>query len=261
MKAPFAIFFLGSVMTAFGLTDKDLTHIGFDQNIGREVSRELQFQTSEGQATTLGQCLDGEKPVILVMGYSRCPMLCEFVNDGLIKALQDVRLTPGRDFKILNVSVDPAEAPAAAARRKAEYVRQYGRATAAEAWQFLVGKEPAIRELANEVGFHYAYDAGSGEYAHPSGIVVLTPQGVVSRYLLGVNYDPAELLQAIRGAGREERGSIVHELALLCFHYNPVTGKYSLAILKVVRLAGLLTLAAIAIAVVYLSRRRGALST
>ena len=260
MKRVVSLCLLLSATTGLALTDQDLSRIGFDQNIGRGVSRDLQFQTSDGKRTTLGACLNGGKPVVLVMGYSRCPMLCTFVNDGLIKTLQDIRLTPGRDFKILNVSIDPAETPSGAARRKAEYVRQYGRATAAEAWQFLVGKQPAVDRLTREVGFRYAYDETSGEFAHPSGIVVLTPDGVISRYLLGVNYDAEELLQAIQSAGRGERGSIVHQLALLCFHYNPVTGKYSLAILKMIRIAGLLTITAIVLAIAYLNRRR-ALST
>ncbi len=242
--------------SASALTDQELKRISFDQNVGQEVSRDLPFRTSEGSDTTLGHCLEGGKPVILVMGYSRCPMLCTFVNDGLIKALQDLRLTPGRDFKILNVSIDPDETPAAAARRKAGYVRQYGRATAMEAWQFLVGKPPAVERLAQEIGFHYSYDKESGEFAHPSGIVVLTPHGVISSYLLGVNYDAEELGKAIRRASRGERGTVVHQLALLCFHYNPVTGRYSLAILKVIRVAGLLTVVAAAALVIYLSRRR-----
>ncbi len=256
MKRLLPMLLLACAASALGLTDQELKQITFDQRVGGQVSRDLRFETSVGDQVTFGRCLEGGKPIILVLGYDRCPMLCTLVNDGLIKALQDLRLNPGQDFKIINVSIDPKETPESAATRKSEYVRQYGRRTAADSWQFLVGQEPAISEIAREVGFHYAYDRQSGEYAHPSGIVILTPTGTISRYLLGVNYDAAELLQALQSAGREEKGSIVQELALLCFHYNPVTGKYSLAVLNIVRGAGLLTLIAIVLLIVRLNRRR-----
>lgn len=256
MKILASVLLIFCAATALGLTDQDLKQITFEQNVGRQVSRDISFQTSAGEQVTMGTCFDGGKPVILVLGYDRCPMLCTFVNDGLIKALQDLRLSPGKDFKIVNVSIDPAETPQSAAMRRAQYVRQYGRKTAAEGWTFLVGQQPAIEQLAREVGFHYAYDKESGEFAHPSGIVIITPSGRISRYLLGVNYDAAELLQALQGAGREERGSVVQQLALLCFHYNPVTGKYSLAILNIVRVAGLFTVLAIAVVIFLIIRRR-----
>lgn len=258
MKILASILLILCAAAALGLTDQDLKRITFDQNVGRQVSRNLSFQTSADEPVTIGRCLEGGKPIILVLGYDRCPMLCTLVNDGLIKSLQDLRLTPGKDFKIVNISIDQAETPQSAAMRKTQYVRQYGRRTASDAWTFLVGKEPAIEQLAREVGFHYAYDKESGEFAHPSGIVILTPSGRIFRYLLGVNYDPAELLHALQGAGREERGSVVQQLTLLCFHYDPVTGKYSLAILNIVRAAGLFTVFAIAVVIFLITRRRSA---
>jgi protein SCO1/2 len=228
--------------TAFALTTQDLQRVTFDQHVGQSIPGKAAFRTSAGASVTMQDLVDGRRPILLVLGYFRCPMLCTLVNDGLIKALQDIRPSAGPDFTIIDLSIDPHETPASAAMRKTEYLKQYGRAGAAEGWHFLVGEKPAIEAVTDAAGFHYAYDNVSGEYAHPSGLIVLTPQGEISSYLLGVNFDAAELLRALQTAGRGESGSIVHQLALLCFHYNPLTGKYSLAILKTLRVAGVITL-------------------
>lgn len=242
--------------TSFALTNEELQRVAFEQHIGQAISRDLAFRDSTGRHVKTGDLFDGRRPVIVVLGYFHCPMLCTLVNDGVIKALQELRWNVGRDFNIVDVSIDPQETPALAASRKAEYLKQYGRTGASDGWHFLVGDKGGAGQMANECGFRYAYDAASGEYAHPSGLVILTPDGTISRYLLGVNFDATELLSALEVARREERGSISHQLALLCFHYNPITGKYSLAILKTLRVASTMMLVAGAVVVVRLSRRR-----
>ncbi len=241
--------------TCFALTNEELQRVRFDQHLGQNISPSLMFHDSTGRQVKIGDLFDGRRPVIVVLGYFRCPMLCTLVNDGVIKTLQELRGNVGRDFNVVDVSIDPRETPALAATRKAEYLKQYGRAGASDGWHFLVGDKPAVDEVANECGFRYAYDAESGEYAHPSGLIILTPEGTISRYLLGVNFDSTELLAALNGARRGERGSITHELALLCFHYNPITGKYSLAILKILRVLSAIMLFVGAIVIVRLSRR------
>lgn len=247
---------LAIVCSALALTDGELQGIRFDQNTGRRISFMTAFRDSTGSPRKIGEIFHEDRPVILVLGYFHCPMLCTLVNDGLIKAMQDLRLDAGRDFTVVDLSIDPGEAPSRAAARKTEYLKQYGRSSAAGGWHFLVGEKPAIDTIAAETGFHYAYDAASGEYAHPSGLVILTPDGTISSYLLGVNFDSAELLNALQIAGRGERGHVAQQLALLCFHYNPITGKYSFAILKALRLAGLLTVVGIAVVIFRLSRRK-----
>ncbi len=242
--------------TSFALTNEELERVRFEQHLGQPISSTLLFHDSTGRQVKMGDLLDGRRPVILVMGYFHCPMLCTLINDGLIKALQELRPNVGRDFKVVDVSIDPRETPTLAATRKAEYLKQYSRAGASDGWHFLVGDKTAIDEVANECGFRYAYDAESGEFAHPSGLVILTPDGTISRYLLGVNFDATELLGALDVARRGEKGSITHQLALLCFHYNPITGKYSLAILKTLRLASAIMLVAGVVVIVRLSKRR-----
>jgi len=242
--------------TSFALTNEELQRVRFEQHLGQNISRALVFHDSTGRQVTMADQFDNRRPVIMVLGYFRCPMLCTLVNDGLIKALQELRPSVGRDFNVVDVSIDPRETPTLAATRKAEYLKQYGRAGASDGWYFLVGDKAVVDALANDCGFRYAYDSASGEYAHPSGLVVLTPDGTISRYLLGVNYDATEVLTALDVARRGERGSITHQLALLCFHYNPVTGKYSLAILKILRVASTIMLVAGAAVIVRLSRRR-----
>ncbi len=242
--------------TTFALTNEELQRVRFEQRPGQNISRSVLFHDSTGRPVKMGELFDGRRPLIVVLGYFRCPMLCTLVNDGLIKTLQEVRPTVGRDFNVVDVSIDPRETPALAAMRKSEYLRQYGRAGASDGWHFLVGDKAAVDEMANECGFHYAYDVASGEYAHPSGLVVLTPGGTISRYLLGVNFDSTELLAALDIARRGETSSITHQLALLCFHYNPITGKYSLAILKTLRAASALMLVTGVIMIARLSRRR-----
>jgi protein SCO1 len=219
---------------AEGLSPDELKRIGYDQHIGQAISPALIFQESNKHNVALGD-LFNTKPTLLVLGYYHCPMLCTLINDGLIESLQELRFDVGRDFNVINVSIDPNETPAVAAAKKVEYLKRYGRPGAAERWHFLTANEQTIAQLANEAGFRFQYDPASREYAHPSGFIVLTPSGKISRYFFGVNFDPKELRSAIVAASKSQSGSVIKDLILLCSHYNPITGKYGALVLNVVR--------------------------
>lgn len=247
MKLRSIILLLLIVRQIHGLTPGDLNQIVFEQKIGQQISPDLTFRDSDGRPFRFHDQF-GRRPTLLVLGYFHCPMLCTLINNGLIQALQELPLTVGRDFDIVDLSVDARESSALAATKKIQYIKSYGRPGAEEGWHFLVGDEPAISEVARESGFHFAHDPESNQYAHPSGVVVLTSSGKISRYFLGVNIDPGELRAAIAAASRNETGSVIQRFALLCYHYNPITGKYGGAIMSILRagsLATVLTLIAI----------------
>lgn len=244
----------GLQTNASSLSEETLLGIKFDQKPGDQVSLDMQFRSDEGKAVQLGDYFN-RKPVILVMGYYECPMLCSLVLNGAVEALQDLRSTPGKDFEFVSVSIEPAESPDLAAAKKRTFVKRYGRGDVGSGWHFLTGEETAINRLAGEVGFHYAYDERLKEYAHPSGLIVLTPEGKISRYLFGVSFSAKELDAALKEADRKQIGSPVEQLFLLCFHYNPLTGKYGETIMTVVRASGVITLAALGWTIIVLRRR------
>jgi protein SCO1/2 len=223
------------------VTDATLRTIRFDQRLGAQVSLDLPFRDETGATVKLGDFL-GRKPVILVPGYYGCPMLCTLVLNGLIGTLQDLKMNVGEQFEVVNFSIDPTELPALAAAKKRSYMRSYGRPGAENGWKFLTGDESSIQTLATEIGFHYVYDSSIRQYAHPSGFVVLTPDGKVSRYFFGIDYSAKELDNALVAAASRKTGSPIRQLFLLCFHYSPITGKYGGLIINSVRLCGLGTM-------------------
>ncbi|HEY3663294.1 MAG TPA: SCO family protein [Chthoniobacterales bacterium] len=237
-----------------GLSPDDMKKITYDQHIGQQLSPGLIFQDSTGRQRALGDIFT-TKPTLLVLGYYHCPMLCTLINDGLIEALQELRFNVGRDFNVINLSIDPHETPNVAAAKKKEYLRRYGRPGAADGWHFLTGNEQSIAQLANEAGFRYQLDPVSNEYAHPSGFIVLTPDGKISRYFFGVNFEPKELRSAIIAASKGERGSVVKQLILLCCEYNPITGQYGALVLTVLRVLGVGTVVLLVGWIVWMSRR------
>jgi len=228
------------------LPDSALRQIRFDQRINAQIPFAATFRDETGKSVRLGDYF-GRKPVILVLGYYGCPMLCTLVSNGLVETMQDLKADIGNQFDVLEVSISPLETPPLAAAKKREYLRHYGRRGADAGWHFLTGDEPAIRQLADAVGFRYAYDPAIKQYAHPSGFIVLTPQGKVSRYFFGVNFRGEELYAALQDASANRAGSPVRQLLLLCFHYSPVTGKYGALILGGVRAIGLATFVALAV--------------
>jgi protein SCO1/2 len=223
-----------------GLSQDELKRVGYDQHIGQQISRDVTFEDSTGRSVAIANLLN-TKPTLLVLGYYHCPMLCTIINDGLIEALQELHLNIGRDFNVINLSIDPNETREMAAAKKVEYLRRYGRPDAENGWHFLTGEKTAIAQLANEAGFRFQYDPASREYAHPSGFIVLTPSGKISRYFFGVNFEPKELRSALIAASKSQNGSVIKELILLCSHYNPITGKYGAIVLNLVRGLSVLT--------------------
>jgi protein SCO1/2 len=249
-----AIAFISSVTQGAPLSDAILRDIRFDQKIGAQVPLDAAFHDETGRAVHLGDYF-GRKPVVLVLGYNHCPMLCSLVSNGLIESLQDLKSDIGDRFNVLNVSIAPAEKPPLAAETKREYLRHYGRPGAENGWHFLTGDETAIRQLTDAVGFRYAYDPVVKQYAHPSGFVILTPRGRVSRYFFGVDFRGRELSDALRQAADDKTGSPIRQLFLLCFHYSPVQSKYGPLVLDSVRGIGIATLLALALFVTRPGRR------
>jgi protein SCO1/2 len=248
---------LGPVASAVirPLDDSSLKSVRFEQRLHHTLALNLAFQDESGLPVKLDQYFHQE-PVILVPGYYGCPMLCGQIANGLIEALQDITATPGKDFEIIFVSIDPAEKPLLAESKKRAYLKRYGRAPSGNGWHFLTGTDTAIEGLSRDLGFHYVYDPASKQYAHPSGIVVVRPDGVIAQYLFGVTYSPREVSHALKAAQKGEVQSPIRELLLLCFHYTPLTGKYAGLVMGVVRAAALVTLLALTGGVVVMMRRQ-----
>jgi protein SCO1/2 len=248
------VFACGLVRPVAALTPGDLSRVRFEQHPGHQISRGLVFQDENGRLVKVGD-LFGKRQLILVLGYYRCPMLCTMINDGLINALENLRSSVGTDFDVVDLSINPNEKPPAAAEKKALYVRRYGRSGAATGWHCLVGDEKAIAQLADEVGYRYAYDPQIKQYAHPSGVIVLTPDGKISCYVFGVTFNSTELRDALAAAKEGKSGSVLSQLFLLCYHYNPITGKYGESILSILRVASIGFVALIAWWVFSMARR------
>jgi protein SCO1 len=214
--------------------------VGLDQKLNQPLPLDLNFRDEQGHEVRLGDYF-GDKPVVLSLVQFRCRMLCTQVLNGLLVSSQAVPFTIGQDYTVLSVSIDPREGADLAADKKEKYVGRYRREGAAAGWHFLTGDQQAIDRLAEAVGYRYHYDARSDQYAHPSGIVVVTPQGRISRYFYGIDYHPKDLRLGLVESSENRIGSPVDQFLLMCFHYDPTTGKYGLVIANVLRLAGLVT--------------------
>jgi protein SCO1/2 len=231
-----------------------LRDVGFDQRLGAQVPLDLPFRDETGSTVTLRQYL-GDKPVLLVPAYYECPMLCTLVLNGVVSALRALPFDIGREFRVVTVSFHPTETSELAAAKKANYLREYRRPGADAGWHFLVGDDSSIRPLLASIGFRYAWDEAAKQYAHASGIVVLTPAGRVSHYFYGVEFPPRDLRLAFVEASKERIGSVVDQLLLFCFHYDPATGRYSRVALNAVRVGGVLTMLALGAFVFVMLRR------
>jgi protein SCO1/2 len=208
--------------------------VGIDQRLGAKVPLHLPFKDEHGSRVTLADCTAG-KPTVLVLAYYRCPMLCTRVLNGLLDALRAIPDSAGGAFNVVVVSIDPREKPPLAAVKKATYLGEYGRPGADAGWYFLTGDPLAIAALADAVGFRYQYDSETEQYAHGSGIVVLAPDGTVSRYLLGVRYEPRDLRLALAEASAGKVGSPADQVLLLCYRYDPATGAYTFRIIRLLK--------------------------
>lgn len=211
--------------------------VSFEQRLGAQVPLALTFRDDTGQSVRLGDYF-GTTPVILTLAYHRCENLCPLVLNGLVQTLRTLSFSIGEQFQVITVSIDPQDTPVSAAARKAEYLKYYGRPEAAKGWHFLTGDAEAIAQLAHAAGFRYTYDTASQQFAHASGLVLLTPQGLVARYVFGLEYAPRDVRLGLVEAAAHTIGSPIDQLLLLCYHYDPRTGTYSLVIMHTLRMAG-----------------------
>lgn len=234
-------------------TQQVLKEVRIDQRLGEQLPLDLSFRDHRGYEVRLGDVF-GEKPVLLALVYYECPMLCTLVLNDVLRCLRALPLDAGEDFDLLAVSIDPGETPELAAAKREAYLEDYGRGEP-DGWHFLVGDEASVAALTDAVGFRYVYDPATDEYAHAAGIQLVTPEGVLSRYFYGLEYPPRDVRLGLVEASDGAIGSAVDQVLLFCYHYDPVTGKYGLVVMNVVRLAGGLTVAAIVSFVVVMLRR------
>jgi protein SCO1/2 len=222
-----------------------LDQVGLDQRLNSQVPLDLAFNDETGQAVQLQQYF-GQKPVILILVYYQCPMLCTQVLNGFTGAMNGiVRFNIGREFNVVTVSIDPRDKPEDAATAKKRYLQRYRRAGAAEGWHFLTGKKDQIDALAQSVGFRYAWDPEIQQYAHASGIMLLTPSGRVAQYYYGIEYAPRDIQFGLIEASKGKIGNVVDQVLLYCYHYDPRQGKYGAAVFNILRLSALATVLAL----------------
>ncbi len=208
-------------------TPDELKNVGSDERLGAPVPLDLAFTDSDGGQITLGQIVDGTKPMLLTMNYSNCPRLCSLQLNGLFRGLDKLAWDLGDQFRMVTVSIDPNEPAERAAQTRRKYLEGYGRERGASGWWCLVGREENIRRLADAVGFRYVYVEETKQFAHAAVTIVLTPDGRVSRYLYGIEYDPQTLRLALVEAGEGKVGSTVDKVLLFCFRYDSAAGKYA----------------------------------
>ena len=233
---------------------RPLREIGFDQNLDQYVPLDVPFRDESGRTVRLADYF-GSRPVVLVFAYYDCPMLCTQVINGLSTALNILSLTPGKDFEIVTVSFNPRDTPATASAKKAVYLERYTRDGAAQAWHFLSGDQPSIDRLTKAAGFRYVWDAETKQFAHPTGVIVLTADGRLSRYLFGIEYGPRDLRYALVEASAGGVGNAVDTLLLYCYHYDPMTGRYGFVVMRAVRIAGAATVLALASFIIVMVRK------
>ena len=214
--------------------------IGIDQKLNEQVPPDITFRDEAGKTVRLGDYF-GRKPVILVLVYYECPMLCTLSLNSVLHSMQTITMSAGQDFEVVTVSFDPREKPELAAAKKRIYLTLYNRSSGWDGWHFLTGEEESIRRLTKAVGFRYKWDAATAQYAHATGIMVLTPEGKLSRYFYGIDYSPTDLRLSLVEASDGKIGTRADEVLLYCFHYDPTTGKYGLVITRVLQLAGAAT--------------------
>ena len=240
-------------MQSVGVRPDLLKQVGIDQKLNQSVPLNLTFRDEHGQTVQLSQYF-GQKPVILTLVYYNCPMLCTQVLNGVESGLKELPMDIGKQFNVVTVSIDPSEGHVLADVKQEMYVGMYGRPGAAQGWHFLTGDEPQIKQLANAVGFRYAYDPDTKQFAHASAIMILTPEGKVSRYLYGIQFPSRDLRLGLDEASEGKIGSPVDAILLFCYHYDPHTGKYGLLISHVIQAGGAITLLVLGALVLVLFR-------
>lgn len=219
-----------------------LKQVGIEQKIGAQLPLDVKFRDEVGREVKLGDYF-GKKPVVLSMVYYECPMLCGEVLNGEASVFSTLKFDIGKEFDVVTVSFDATETPELARGKKRTYVERYGRSGAEQGWHFLTGSQDSITQLTKSLGFNYAWDEDTKQFAHAAAIMVVTPQGKVAQYLYGVEYAPKDLRFAIVQASQGKAGNVVDQLLLYCYHYDPRTGKYGAVVSRVMQVAGVITIA------------------
>jgi protein SCO1/2 len=223
-----------------------LQRVGVTQKLNQQLPLDAQFLDETGKTVRLGDYF-GKRPAIVTLVYFNCPMLCSEEMDGLASALEMVKLTPGKDFDVIVVSIDPSDTPEAAAKKKAFYLKRYGRPETAAGWHYLTGQRPSIDQVTDAVGFGYVRVPGPDgkltQFAHASSIEIATTDGKLAQYYLGVEYSPKDILLGLIEASDNKIGSPVANILTYCYHYDPHANKHSLRIARVVQLGGMVTMA------------------
>jgi len=219
-----------------------LEFVGIEQHLNAEVPGDLEFRDELGNPVKLGDYFGHGRPVILNLGYYQCPMLCSELLAGLVGSMKALTLQLGQDFDVVTLSFDPRETTEMAAAKKRDIIKRYGRANAARGWHFLTGRADQIKILTDAVGFQYQFDPKTGQYAHATAIVLLTPDRHIAEYFYGVEFSPRDLRLGLVQAGQGKIGNITDTVLLYCYHYDPHTGKYGAVISNVLKIGGLATI-------------------
>jgi len=232
-------------MPLFAQVTVDPPHITIAQKLDTRIPLDLQFRDETGKVVRLKEYFNHGRPVLLNFVYYRCPMLCPMVLEGTTSSLTHLKFNIGEEFDVLTVSIDPRDTAKDAAEKKEKYVRHYGRLDAGKGWHFLTAHETAIKKLTEAVGFQYSYDSRTDQFAHGAALMILTPDGRMSRYFYGFEFKPRDLRLAIVEASDGKVGNVTDQMLLLCFHYDPATGKYSRNAMMFARAGGVTTLLAL----------------
>jgi protein SCO1/2 len=224
-----------------------LQKVGIDQKLGNQMPLDVDVKSEDGKMVKLGDYFKSGRPVIIAFVYYECPMLCNEVLNGLTGSLKGINLTAGKDFDVLAISFDAREndKPDLAKNKKASYVERYGRPGSENGWHFLTASQDSIDKMTQAAGYKYLWDEKTQQFAHVGGIMVATPDGKLSRYFYGIDYAPSDLKFGLMDSAAEKIGNPAERLLLYCYHYDPASGKYGLAILRVMRVASVLTIAAL----------------
>lgn len=228
--------------------------IGIEQRLNAQIPLDTVFRDENGASVAL-RTFFGQKPVLLALVYYRCPMLCSQILSGVVAGLRPLSVRPGRDFEVVAISFDPADTPLDARAKRDHYSHDYSSKAGTAGWHFLTGAEPAIQAVTQAAGFRYRWDPVNKIFIHASGIMILTPEGRLARYLYGVEYEPKDLKLGLVEASHNRIGSPVDQILLLCYHYDPKTGKYGAVVMNILRLAAVLLLLVMGTALFFLWRR------
>lgn len=228
----------------------EIVDVGFEDRRGEQLPLSLTFTDSTGAVRRLATLFDGERPVILSFNYATCPMLCRLQLNGLVDGLRQVDADAGEGYRVVSISIDPAESVAQAAASKQNHLNAYGRPGSGDGWEFLTGDPDSIRAVTQAAGFRYQFLRSTGEYSHAAGVIVCTPGGKISQYLYGVKYPPATLRLAITEAGGGQIGSALDQLLLFCFRYDESSGQYTPVAKNIMRVGALCTVFALCVTVV-----------